>query len=237
MSHTTEFMIRILVALACGAAIGFERQWRARTAGLRTNALVSLGAALFVVMGAFSFHGPDADPTRVAAQVVSGIGFLGAGVIMKQGATISGLNTAATLWASAAVGSLAGGGMIGVALVGTATVMAANTMLRPLARLLDRHHSVAGREQPEVDYQFLVTCKPADEVSVRALVFDAIHQPQFTVRSIAAIDEPDGTVTISAQVHSEERTDSAIETALAAVVRADHVTSVRWSATEQAVTD
>lgn len=237
MSTTTELIVRILVALICGAAIGFERQWRARTAGLRTNALVSLGAALFVVMGAFSFGGPDADPTRVAAQVASGIGFLGAGVIMKQGATISGLNTAATLWACAAVGALAGGGMLVIAIVGTVALMAANTLLRPLARLLDRHHSSALREQPEVDYHFRVTCKPDAEVMVRALVFDAVHQPQFTVRSIAATDAPDGTVTISALVHSVERDDTAIESALAAVVQAEPVTSVRWSATDQEVPD
>ena len=104
-------LVRIALGLVLGAAVGIERQWRARMAGLRTNALVSLGATLFVIMGAYGFQGPDADPTRVAAQIVSGIGFLGAGVIMKQGASVTGLNTAATLWATAAVGALAGGGM------------------------------------------------------------------------------------------------------------------------------
>ena len=79
-------LVRIALGLVLGAAVGIERQWRARMAGLRTNALVSLGATLFVIMGAYGFQGPDADPTRVAAQIVSGIGFLGAGVIMKQGA-------------------------------------------------------------------------------------------------------------------------------------------------------
>lgn len=83
--------------LGLGAAIGLERQWRSHNAGLRTTALVSLGSALFVIMGGYTFAGEHADPTRVAAQVASGIGFLRAGVIMQQGATISGLNTAATL--------------------------------------------------------------------------------------------------------------------------------------------
>lgn len=78
-----DLALRIAVGLGLGAAIGLERQLRSRTAGVRTNALVSLGAALFVIMGAFSFDGPGADPTRVAAQIVSGIGFLGAGVITR----------------------------------------------------------------------------------------------------------------------------------------------------------
>ncbi|WP_025156749.1 MgtC/SapB family protein [Leifsonia aquatica] len=237
MDTTIDIALRVLLAGGCGALIGLERQWRARTAGVRTNALVSLGAALFVVMGAYSFHGPDADPTRVAAQVVSGIGFLGAGVIMKQGASVSGLNTAATLWASAAVGALAGGGLYGVAAGGTLVIMLANTMLRPLGRLLDRRRGSAGAENPEVDYHFEVRCRVDAESDVRALVFDAVHQPGFTVRSITATDEPDDAVLITAAVHSEERDDRAIEEALAAVVRAEAVTAVRWTAAETVVVD
>jgi len=99
--------LNLLVALLLGSLIGFERQWRQRMAGLRTNTLVSLGAAIFVV---FASQFSDTSPTRVAAQVVSGIGFLGAGVIFKEGLNVRGLNTAATLWCSAAVGLLAGTG-------------------------------------------------------------------------------------------------------------------------------
>src|SRR5215831_20384374 len=98
----------LVTAVVLGAAIGFERQWRQRLAGLRTNTLVALGAAAFVL---FSGLIPgDNSPTRVAAQVVSGIGFLGAGLIFKEGLSVHGLNTAATLWCSAAVGVLAGAG-------------------------------------------------------------------------------------------------------------------------------
>ncbi|OJX72763.1 MULTISPECIES: MgtC/SapB family protein [unclassified Leifsonia] len=237
MTITIDIALRVLLAVGCGALIGLERQWRARTAGVRTNALVSLGAALFVVMGAFSFHGPDADPTRVAAQVVSGIGFLGAGVIMKQGASISGLNTAATLWASAAVGALAGGGLWAVAAGGTVLIMLANTLLRPVGRLLDRRAAGAGLESTEVDYTFEVRCRVDAEPDVRALVFDAVHRPGFTVRSITATDEPDGAVLITAAVHSGERDDRAIEEALAAVVRTEAVTAVRWTAADTALVD
>ena len=100
--------ISLGVATLVGASIGFERQWRQRMAGLRTNTLVAIGAASFVIFaGLFPDEG---SPTRVAAQVVSGIGFLGAGIIFREGLQVTGLNTAATLWCSAAVGLLAGSG-------------------------------------------------------------------------------------------------------------------------------
>jgi putative Mg2+ transporter-C (MgtC) family protein len=100
--------LNLFIAACLGASIGLERQWRQHLAGLRTNTLVALGAAIFITYGrAVS----DADgATRIAAQVVTGIGFLGAGVIFKEGLNVRGLNTAATLWCSAAVGLLAGEG-------------------------------------------------------------------------------------------------------------------------------
>jgi putative Mg2+ transporter-C (MgtC) family protein len=94
-----DMLFRVATAIVLGASIGLERQWRLRTAGIRTNALVSVGAALFVIVGAVGLgHDAGADPTRVAAQVVSGIGFLGAGIILRDGLNIRGLTTAATLW-------------------------------------------------------------------------------------------------------------------------------------------
>ena len=137
MSSELEILTRILVAVSLGALVGAERQWRSRGAGLRTNALVSLGSALFVILGAYSFAGVDADPTRVAAQVASGIGFIGAGVILKGGESVSGLNTAASLWASAAVGCLAGGGLYGVAATGALCIVVGNVFLRKIAALID----------------------------------------------------------------------------------------------------
>ena len=104
--NLTQFAVNLAAAFALGSLIGAERQWRQRMAGLRTNALVATGAALFVILG---MPTPD-NAMRVAAQVVSGIGFLGAGVIMREGLTVRGLNTAATLWCSAAVGTLSGSG-------------------------------------------------------------------------------------------------------------------------------
>src|ERR1700693_4318973 len=101
---------RAAVALSLGALIGVERQWRQRMAGLRTNALVALGAALFELLAVQMSALSGVDPTRIAAYVVSGIGFLGAGVILRDGVSVRGINTAATIWCSAAVGVLAGAG-------------------------------------------------------------------------------------------------------------------------------
>ena len=102
-----DFALRLGVGVGCGALIGVERQWRARRAGLRTNALVAAGATLFVLYAAAT---TDSSPTRVASYVVSGIGFLGGGVILREGVNVRGLNTAATLWCSAAIGVLAASG-------------------------------------------------------------------------------------------------------------------------------
>src|SRR6202453_409200 len=116
-----EFALRLGVGLGCGALIGIERQWQARRAGLRTNALVATGATLFVL---YSVAANDSgSPTRVASYVVSGVGFLGGGVILREGFNVHGLNTAATLWCSAAVGVLAAGGHFLFALIATGAIL------------------------------------------------------------------------------------------------------------------
>ena len=128
--------ISVGAAFLLGSLIGFERQMRQRTAGLRTNTLVAVGAAVFVDMAA-RLGGPDGS-VRVVAYVVSGIGFLGAGAIMKEGANITGLNTAATLWGSAAVGACAGANLLGEALIAALFVLASNTLLRPVVNRINR---------------------------------------------------------------------------------------------------
>jgi putative Mg2+ transporter-C (MgtC) family protein len=125
---------RLLLALLLGACIGAERQWRQRSAGLRTNTLVCFGAAAFVDLGLTIAPGT----TQVIAYVVSGVGFLGAGAIMKDGGNVRGLNTAATLWCSAAVGACAGGGEMLDAVFVTALLIAINSVLRPLSRYIDQ---------------------------------------------------------------------------------------------------
>ena len=143
-----SFTIRLGLALILGSLIGAERQWRQRTAGLRTNALVAAGAAMFVMLTALTAG--TADVSRIAGQVVSGIGFLGAGVILRHGASVTGLNTAATLWCSAAIGTLAGYGMYDSAITGAIGVIAAHISLRPVGRALNRSTVI-----PDVEITYL----------------------------------------------------------------------------------
>jgi putative Mg2+ transporter-C (MgtC) family protein len=135
-----DISVRLVIAAVLGAAVGFEREVHGHPAGMRTHLLVSLGSALFTVLSIFGFppaEGAPLDPSRVAAQIVSGIGFLGAGAIIKEGFSVRGLTTAASLWATAAVGMAAGAGQYVVALVGTAIVIFS---LWPLNRLANRVH-------------------------------------------------------------------------------------------------
>lgn len=128
--------VSLVAAFVLGGLIGYERQYRQRTAGLRTNVLVSVGAAMFVDMAA-TLTGHE-GAVHVVAYVVSGIGFLGAGVIMREEGNVRGLNTAATLWGSAAVGACAGADLLIEAILGTAFVLAANTLLRPIANRINQ---------------------------------------------------------------------------------------------------
>src|ERR1700722_6941568 len=138
INELLDFAGRAGVALVLGAAIGAERQWRQRLAGLRTNALVALGAALFELFGVLISHPGGVDPPRIAAYVISGVGFLGAGVILRDGVNVRGINTAATIWCSSAIGVLAGAGYIIEAVLGALLVVVGHVTLRPVARRLDR---------------------------------------------------------------------------------------------------
>jgi putative Mg2+ transporter-C (MgtC) family protein len=124
-----DLALRLTVGLVLGAIIGFERELQRQPAGFRTHSLVSLGAALFTVVSAYGFSGDLVDPTRIAAQIVSGIGFIGAGTILQHRGHIRGLTTAASLWSVAAIGTAAGAGLYVVALVGTVLILVVLSIL------------------------------------------------------------------------------------------------------------
>jgi putative Mg2+ transporter-C (MgtC) family protein len=136
-----EFMLRLLLAAALGAAVGLERERHDHPAGMRTHLLVSLGSGAFTILSIYAFAGPNSDPSRVAAQIVTGIGFLGAGAILKAGTTIRGLTTAASLWVVAAIGMAAGAGAWGVATATTVIVLVSLWPLGIIERwMFQRHH-------------------------------------------------------------------------------------------------
>jgi len=132
-----ELIRRLITAALLGAALGFERELRQKDAGLRTNILISVGAALFTLMS-IEISGPSGDPGRIAAQIVTGIGFLGAGAIIRTDGGIQGLTTAATVWVNAAVGVAAGGGQYHLAFIATGITLTALLVLQPIERILAR---------------------------------------------------------------------------------------------------
>jgi len=144
-----ELTVRLVVALLLGAAIGWERELQRMPAGFRTHALVSLGSAVFTVISAYAFTGPLADPTRIAAQIVSGVGFLGGGAILHYGGTVRGLTTAASLWAVAAVGMAAGAGLFFVATVSAVLVIVALEVFQRLERVAKRRLNIPATRRGE----------------------------------------------------------------------------------------
>ncbi len=158
---TTVFLIRIIACFILSTAIGIERQCRHRMVGLRTNVLVSLGAFMFMCI---SFGVTTNDETRIAAQVVSGIGFLGAGVILRDGSKVKGLNTAATLWCVAAIGTLTATGMIFEATIGTILVLVSNIILRSISyKIMNK-----ARQQQKEKCIIKISCKKTSEAIIRA---------------------------------------------------------------------
>ncbi|WRH61039.1 MAG: MgtC/SapB family protein [Fuscovulum sp.] len=222
--------LNLSVAVFCGALIGSERQVRQRMAGLRTNALVALGAAAFVT---FSGLYPDeVSPTRVAAQIVSGIGFLGAGIIFRDGFNVHGLNTAATLWCSAAVGMMAGAGAWPYAVLLTGLVVFINLGLRPLVKWLKRK-TKAGVPISR-SYRVVITCRGDQEAVVRALVLrtltiGGLHLSEVELRAAETGDGLD----LSATVTGEGVTEEMLELAVQRLVAEPGLMRVRWQGVDE----
>jgi putative Mg2+ transporter-C (MgtC) family protein len=223
--------LNLFTALACGAVIGSERQVRQRMAGLRTNALVALGAASFVT---FSGLFPDeVSPTRVAAQIVSGIGFLGAGIIFRDGFNVHGLNTAATLWCSAGVGMMAGASAWDFALLLTAMVVFVNLGLRPLVKWLKRH-TMAGVPVSRA-YRVVVTVAEADESRARGMVLRTLSLGGLHLSEIGVTLGDDGReLDLAATVTAEATGELALEHAVHRLASEPGLMRVRWQAIEEA---
>src|SRR4051794_11390017 len=164
MTDVLSFAGHIGAALLLGTVIGLERQFGQHTAGLRTNALVCVGAALFVSLAQTIQPGETA---RIAAQVVCGIGFLGGGVILREGFNVRGMNTAATLWCSGAIGTLSGAGLHWQAAIGTAAVVTLHLTLRPVVRAIEFRKAVA--VNVETHYRVRVVCQAADAALIRSV--------------------------------------------------------------------
>jgi putative Mg2+ transporter-C (MgtC) family protein len=213
-------LLRLSVAAALGGAIGFERELRDREAGLRTHMLVCLGSALFTIVSAYGFReflnsGDQvirADPTRIAAQIVTGIGFIGAGAIIRQGLSIRGLTTAATLWVAAAIGMAAGAGYYPGAVLGTVITIVALGPLRTGA------HRVLERVRPAVQ-TLVVDLRPGTSLTE---LLDALEREHAKIEHFHLEDESDRRiVTLTLDMPSEKL--------LAKLGDLEFVQGVQWS--------
>jgi putative Mg2+ transporter-C (MgtC) family protein len=220
-----EFAVNVAVALGLGLAIGLERQWHQHPAGMRTNALVAFGAALYVSL---SYLGQqNVDPTRIAAQIVSGLGFLGGGVILKEGASVRGLSTAATIWCSGAVGTLAGAGFLIQALIGAAAILALHFTLRPIVFWMD----ALAKRSPNVesDYRLRVTCTCSDPGAIRALLLRHVgSEAGMTLHGLATEDGEGSTKVIVADVHGLKRSEAFMEEIIRRVGIEPDVKAASW---------
>ncbi len=213
------------VAFVLGGLIGFERQYRQRTAGLRTNVLVSTGAAAFVDLGV-QIDGAEGI-IRIVAYVVSGIGFLGAGVIMKEGAQVRGLNTAATLWCSAAVGACCGAGLLPEAVVLTVFVLAGNTLLRPLVNYINRRP--IGEGDTEALYRVHLVVSPADVSEARDLLFAELEAAKYPIQDIEVLSEGEEQVELGAVLVSTNADAKELDAVVVALEKPDFVESATWT--------
>ncbi len=214
--HWGEALLRLALAAALGAAVGLERELREREAGLRTHLLVALGSALFTIAGAYGFHTLRTDPTRVAAQIVTGIGFLGAGAIIRQGFIVRGLTTAATLWVVAAIGLAVGAGYYSGAVIATAVVLFSLWPLRIAA------YRVLIRVRPE-DARLLVELPLGTSPGT---VLDEVERAGVRIESVAVTQEGE-----RRQLALDLRVPSEVNPArvVARVADVQDVEEVRWS--------
>ena len=219
----------LLLAFVLGAVIGLERQYRQRTAGLRTNVLVAVGAALFVdiAMRFHALYGGTPSPLHVVAYVVSGVGFLGAGVIMREEGNIRGINTAATLWGSAAVGVAAGTGMLVEAILGTLFVLAANTLLRPVVNAINRQPIDV--ESVEVTNIVYVIVSRERQKEVMATVEAELERNRYPVRDLEVHAFGDEDVEIEATLTVTSVDGDDLDALVARIAKQPGVRQAFWS--------
>ncbi|MGF6778338.1 MgtC/SapB family protein [Paraburkholderia sp. GAS334] len=228
---TFDLVLRLLAAFACGVAIGLERQMRQRNAGLRTITLVASGACLFVLLGVLTGNG-TAGVTQIAAYVVSGVGFLGGGVIMRDKGSIQGINTAATLWCSAAVGVLCGAGHYGPALAGTVIVLLTNTVLREVSRMINS--TPVSNADLVREYALTVVCREDNEIHIRTVLSNSMYSTPLSFQSLTSEDVADqtGRIRVTATLKLHPKDQPKLELMASRISMEKSVSSVSWVANE-----
>ncbi len=224
------FLIRIIICFSLSILIGLERQLRHRMVGLRTNVLVCIGAFLFVYLS-FGINISDSDPTRIAAQVVSGIGFLGAGVILRDGSKIKGLNTAATLWCGAAIGTLCASGLVIEACIGTLFVLLSNIILRLISLFIMDKVKAKLKEK----YTIKINCKKEKEEKVRINFAKIINNNDLVLNSLERSEITEDEIKLKAIMTTS--TPSKVEMVINKISTDPGVISITWEHEKETKTD
>ena len=219
------FIFRIICCFFLGFLIGLERQWRRRMVGLRTNVLVCLGAFLFVAVGIQEGNG---DITRIPAQVVSGIGFLGAGIILRDGNNIKGLNTAATLWCNAAIGVLTASGLIIEALVGTIFILLDNIALRFIS------HKIMEKKEVDIrsEYTIKLVCTEEKEFIIRTMLLQEFTKNNIVLNNLESKDIENEKVKIYATITMPVNNVHTIERLVNYISMEPGITNIGWKKIE-----
>lgn len=226
-----EYALRLGAAFLLGGIIGFERQWQQKNAGLRTNTLVAIGAASYGLLSIDINSMWGGDPARITAQIVSGIGFIGAGVIMKDGFDVRGLNTAATIWCSAAVGTLAGMGFFPEAALTTTAIVVAHLALRPISARLAKLSAYKNTKVTQTYYQVSIQCAIEIEADVRLQLLSHIEaSDQLLLRSInrKTIDSNADEINIQVEIATIGKQESLLENMVASLIKQLDLTNAGW---------
>lgn len=220
---TLDFSIRILSAILFGFMIGVERQLTGHPAGIQTNILVCLGSCIFVLVSQIL---SASDMTRIASQVVTGVGFLGSGIIFKDGVNVRGINTAATIWCAAAIGVLTSTGVILYAFIATVAIVLINIAFKQTAGITTTFSKSAGTE---TYYKITVTCAESQSGYIRSMILNQISGSRLTLTDLKSSDAIGDKVEIVARLICRgRRRDDFVEKAVALISKEQSVSSIEW---------
>ncbi len=232
ITSISGFSLRLLLAAVLGFCIGLERQWTKHQAGILTNVIVCVGAYVYT---AFSYiaAGDNVDVTRVAAQVASGIGFLGAGLIIRDGTNIRGLSTAATIWATAAVGILCTTDKIIYSIIVGVTIVIFHLALHPFSAYVDQKNNYNKENRVECFYKISIKCTEESETDIRSHLIKTIrNKNDVRLHNLESNSDDDGNTKIRAYISTAKKKDDVVESVLAHIGKDEGILSAGWKITD-----
>lgn len=234
LTSIAGFSIRLIIAIFLGFIVGLERQWTKHQAGILTNVIVCVGAFAY---SAFSYieGGPNVDVTRVAAQVVSGIGFLGAGLIIRDGTNIRGLSTAATIWTTAAVGVLCTIENIWFSIIVASAIVVLHLVLHPLSDYVNKktHYNKEKGEKTECTYKISIICTEETEIDIRSHLMKTIRDKNgVLLHNLESNETDDKNIKIRAYISTPKKNDDIIEGLLIHIGKDEGIISAGWKIAE-----